>query len=64
MSKYEEGIQILNERFGNGRDNAIALATISRIHTRKAGQVPGFFLFAMFFESEQSVSLIFITEPL
>lgn len=29
MSKYEEGIQILNERFGNGKDNVISLATIS-----------------------------------
>lgn len=29
MSKYEEGIKILNERFGNGKDNVISLATIS-----------------------------------
>jgi uncharacterized pyridoxamine 5'-phosphate oxidase family protein len=29
MSKYEEGIKILNERFGDCKDNAIALATIS-----------------------------------
>jgi len=29
MSKYEAGMRILEERFGNGKDNAIALATIS-----------------------------------
>lgn len=29
MSKYEEGMKILNERFGNNKDNVIALATIS-----------------------------------
>ena len=29
MNKYEEGMNILNERFGNGKDNVIALATIS-----------------------------------
>ena len=29
MNKYEEGIKILEEKFGNGKDNVIALATIS-----------------------------------
>jgi len=29
MSKYEEGMKILDERFGNNKDNIIALATIS-----------------------------------
>ncbi len=29
MSKYEEGMKILNEKFGKGKDNVIALATIS-----------------------------------
>jgi len=29
MSKYEDGMQILNEKFGNNKDNVIALATIS-----------------------------------
>lgn len=29
MSKYEEGMSLLNEKFGNGKDNVIALATIS-----------------------------------
>lgn len=29
MNKYEEGMKILNEKFGNGKDNVIALATIS-----------------------------------
>ena len=32
MNKYEEGMLILNERFGNGKDNVIALATISLEH--------------------------------
>lgn len=29
MDKYEEGMRILDERFGNGKDNVISLATIS-----------------------------------
>jgi hypothetical protein len=29
MSKYDEGMKILNERFGNGKDNVVSLATIS-----------------------------------
>jgi hypothetical protein len=29
MSKYDDGMQILNERFGNNKDNVISLATIS-----------------------------------
>lgn len=29
MNKYEEGMKILNEKFGNGKDNVISLATIS-----------------------------------
>lgn len=29
MSKYEEGMIILEEKFGNGKDNVIALATIA-----------------------------------
>ena len=29
MSKYEEGMKILNDRFGNNKDNVIALATIA-----------------------------------
>ena len=29
MSKYEEGLAILNEKFGNEKDNVISLATIS-----------------------------------
>lgn len=29
MTKYEEGMAILNQRFGNGKDNVISLATIS-----------------------------------
>jgi hypothetical protein len=30
MSKYEEGMAILAEKFGNGKDNIIALATIAQ----------------------------------
>ncbi|NLG03882.1 MAG: pyridoxamine 5'-phosphate oxidase family protein [Clostridia bacterium] len=29
MGKYEEGLKLLNDKFGNGKDNVIALATIS-----------------------------------
>ena len=29
MGKFEEGMQILNEKFGGGKDNVISLATIS-----------------------------------
>jgi hypothetical protein len=29
MNEYEEGLQLLEEKFGNGKDNAIALATIA-----------------------------------
>lgn len=30
MSNYEEGFKLLDEKFGNGKDNLIALATIGR----------------------------------
>lgn len=30
MNKYEEGLKLLEEKFGNGKDNAISLATIAR----------------------------------
>lgn len=30
MSMYEEGIKLIEETFGNGKDNAISLATIAR----------------------------------
>ena len=30
MTKYEEGLKLLEEKFGNGKDNAIALSTIAR----------------------------------
>lgn len=33
MSKYEEGLKILEEKFGNNKDNIIALATIARYPT-------------------------------
>lgn len=40
MSKYEEGIKILNERFGNGKDNVISLATISLEHNADGNPRP------------------------
>ena len=30
MSMYEEGFKLLEEKFGNGKDNVISLATIAR----------------------------------
>ncbi|MGL5436755.1 MAG: pyridoxamine 5'-phosphate oxidase family protein [Lachnospiraceae bacterium] len=30
MSMYEEGLKLIEEKFGNGKDNAISLATIAR----------------------------------
>ncbi len=30
MSEYEEGMKLLEEKFGGGKDNTIALATIAR----------------------------------
>lgn len=30
MSNYEEGFRLLDEKFGNGKDNVITLATITR----------------------------------
>jgi pyridoxine/pyridoxamine 5'-phosphate oxidase len=29
MSEYEEGLKLLEEKFGNGKNNAISLATIA-----------------------------------
>lgn len=29
MDKYEEGLKLLNDQFGNGKDNVISLATVS-----------------------------------
>ena len=30
MNKYDEGIKIIEEKFGNGKDNVLSLATIAR----------------------------------
>ena len=30
MSNYEEGLKLLEEKFGNGKDNIISLSTIAR----------------------------------
>lgn len=30
MNRYEEGIALLEEKFGNGKDNLISLATVAR----------------------------------
>ena len=32
MGSFEEGFRLMEEKFGNGRDNLIALATIAREH--------------------------------
>ena len=38
MNNYEEGIKLLDEKFGNGKDNVISLATIAR-ETNSKGEV-------------------------
>lgn len=40
MNKYEEGMQILNDKFGNGRDNVISLATISTERSEEGNPKP------------------------
>ena len=30
MNEYEEGLRLMEEKFGNGKDNAISLATVAR----------------------------------
>ena len=30
MSNYEEGLKLIEEKFGNGKDNIISLGTIAR----------------------------------
>lgn len=30
MSMYKEGLKLIEEKFGNGKDNAISLATVAR----------------------------------
>lgn len=40
MNKYEVGIKILNERFENGKDNVISLATISLEHSPEGNSRP------------------------
>lgn len=30
MNNYEEGLKLIEEKFGNGKDNVISLATIAR----------------------------------
>ena len=30
MNNFEEGLKLLEEKFGNGKDNLISLATIAR----------------------------------
>lgn len=40
MNKYEEGMKILNERFGNDKDNVISLATISLEHGANGNSRP------------------------
>lgn len=38
MNKYEEGLELINELFGNGKDNIISLATIA-IEPSDSGKV-------------------------
>lgn len=40
MSKYDEGMKILNEKFGNGKDNVISLATISQELNAEGKPIP------------------------
>ncbi|GHU21384.1 hypothetical protein FACS1894172_16680 [Spirochaetia bacterium] len=40
MNKYEEGLKLLEEKFGNGKDNIIALATIAREQNVKGTPCP------------------------
>ena len=40
MTKFEEGMKILEERFGRGKDNVIALATISLENSQDGYPMP------------------------
>lgn len=40
MNKYEEGLKILNDKFGNGKDNVISLATIAIEHSEDGNPKP------------------------
>lgn len=40
MSKYEEGLRIIEERCGNGKDNGISLATISTEISADGNPIP------------------------
>lgn len=40
MNKYEEGLEVLNEKFGNGKDNVISLATISLETSEEGKPIP------------------------
>jgi len=40
MTKFEEGMNILEERFGRGKDNVIALATISLENSQDGYPMP------------------------
>ncbi len=40
MSKYEEGMKILHEKFGNNKDNVISLATISLEQSEEGNPKP------------------------
>lgn len=40
MSKYKEGMTILEEKFGNNKDNVIALATIALDETAQGRPRP------------------------
>jgi len=40
MSNYEEGYHLLDEKFGNGKDNILSLATIAREPTNDGAPRP------------------------
>lgn len=40
MTEYEEGLKLMEEKFGNGKDNVISLATIAREPSEKGNVRP------------------------
>lgn len=40
MEMYQEGLQLLNDKFGNGKDNVISLATVALEHSESGKPKP------------------------
>lgn len=40
MTNFEEGFKLLDEKFGNGKDNVIALATVARVTAANGSSRP------------------------